>query len=56
MDEFHQCDVCLALVTGPHACSPIAIKERVEPKRRLTEEDVRRIVREELAAALGGGR
>lgn len=49
MDEFRQCPVCFALVTGPHACAPTAIR-RVVDMERLTEADVRRIVREELIA------
>jgi hypothetical protein len=62
VDDFHQCAVCRALVTGPHACSPFALGrieftgEGCRPAVRLTEADVRRIVREEIAKAMVGER
>lgn len=59
--EFHQCEVCKALVSGAHACSPFALGRVAfaPPKfssRPLTEDDVRRIVREELSRAQTGER
>lgn len=64
VDEFHQCNVCRALVRGPHARSPFSSGKVVFSERdadewypfTLTEADVRRIVREEIAAARNGDR
>lgn len=56
--EFHPCSICRAMVSGPHACSPLAlgrVKFMENTKgpllTQLTEEDVRRIVREEIIRA-----
>lgn len=54
--EFYPCKVCRAMVSGPHACSPLALGRIDLERTQLTEDDVRRIVREELAALTAGNR
>jgi hypothetical protein len=54
---FGQCCVCGQVLTAGHQCTPLFPRIAEEQRRgllelpRLTEEDVRRIVREELKKA-----
>lgn len=54
--QFYPCKVCRAMVSGPHACSPLALGRIEFERNAMTEERIRAIVREELAKLMAGNR